>query len=172
MADGRNGKRPNILSSAVAEMLVQLKNFLNTRAGFILVQILRIGLGLLFVYASLDKIWHPGLFAKAISNYRLLPLPLLQLSAIILPWLELTCGVALILNRYHRAANLLIASLLLIFILAILSAMARGLDFNCGCFGVSGEESNIGLWKIAQNMGLLLSSIMLEFRFRDESQGA
>ncbi|NQV30006.1 MAG: DoxX family membrane protein [Candidatus Marinimicrobia bacterium] len=153
-------------------MMVQFKEFLNSRAGSIVIHLLRIGLGLLFVYASLDKIWHPGLFAKAISNYRLLPLPLLQLSAIILPWLELTCGVALILNRYHRAANLVIGSLLLIFILAILSAMARGLDFNCGCFGVSSEETNIGFWKVAQNMGLLFSSIILEFRFQNEKQGS
>ncbi len=149
-------------------MLDRLKEFVNSRAGSIILQFIRVGLGLLFIYASLDKIWHPGLFAKAISNYRLLPLPLLHLSAIILPWLELTCGAALIFNRSARAANLLIGGLLVIFILAILSAMSRGLDFNCGCFGISSEESNIGLWKVLQNLGLLLVSSLIEFKHRNE----
>ena len=127
---------------------------------------IQIGLGLLFIYASLDKIWNPGLFAKSIANYRVLPLPLLHISAIVLPWLEFLCGLALVVNRFPRAANTIISSLLLIFIVAILSAMVRGLDFNCGCFSVDSGESNMGLRKIFQNLGLLLSCGLLEFQMR------
>jgi len=133
--------------------------------GTVLLRLLAIGLGLLFVYASLDKLWNPGLFAKAISNYRLLPLPLLHLSAIILPWLELICGLALAFNCYPRAANLILGVLLIVFTLAIISAMVRGLDFNCGCFNVATAESNLGLQKLAENIGLILVSGLLEFNF-------
>jgi putative oxidoreductase len=147
-------------------MRSSLNHFLEDKYGIWFVRSIQIGLGLLFIYASLDKIWNPGLFAKSISNYRLLPIPLLHLSAIILPWFELTCGLALVINRYQRVANLVIGSLLVVFILAIASAMFRGLDFNCGCFSVDSTESNVGLLKIFQNLGLLLSSLLIEYRMR------
>lgn len=147
-------------------MRSSFENFLQTDYGKWLVRFIQIGLGLLFIYASLDKIWNPGLFAKSISNYRLLPLPLLHISAIILPWLEFVCGFALIINRYQRAANIIIGGLLLVFILAIISAMARGLDFNCGCFSVDSDESNVGLLKILQNIGLFLSTLLVEYRMK------
>jgi len=147
-------------------MRTSLKIFLTGKSGKLLLGMIQVGLGLLFVYASLDKIWNPGLFAKSISNYRILPLSMLHISAIILPWIEFSCGMALILNRYHRAANIIIAALLGVFILAIISAIARGLDFNCGCFGVDSEESNMGMLKLLQNMGLLLSCVLIEFRTR------
>ncbi len=147
-------------------MRSSFKIFLESNYGKWLVRSIQIGLGVLFIYASLDKIWNPGLFAKSISNYRILPLPLLHISAIILPWIELLCGVALVTNRYQRAANFVIGGLLLVFILAIVSAMTRGLDFNCGCFSVDSEESNMGLLKILQNMGLFLSCALIEYRMR------
>lgn len=134
----------------------------------ILFMLLRIGLGILFIYASLDKIANPGLFAKAISNYRLLPLPLLHISAIILPWLEFITGLALLSNRYPRSANLLIGSMTVVFTVAIISAMARGLDFNCGCFSVTDVETNVGLLKVAQNLGIVFVSILLEYQARKD----
>ena len=147
-------------------MRASFDHFLGSKHSEWFVRSIQIGLGLLFIYASLDKIWNPGLFAKSISNYRLLPLSLLHISAIILPWLELICGIALVINRYQRAANIVIASLLLVFILAIVSAMARGLDFNCGCFSVDSGESNVGLLKILQNSGLFLSALLIEYRMK------
>lgn len=146
------------------------ENLLSSRQGKIFVRIIQIGLGLLFIYASLDKIWNPGLFAKSIANYRILPLPLLHISAIVLPWLELICGLALIVNRYQRAAYTLIGGLLLIFIFAILSALARGLDFNCGCFSVDDEASNLGTRKVFQNIGLFVSILLMEYRTRLNSK--
>ncbi len=147
-------------------MLSSLENFLKTKNGILFVRLIQAGLGLLFIYASLDKIWHPGLFAKSIANYRLLPLPLLHISAIVLPWLEMVSGIALLLNLYGRAANIIIAGLLGIFIIAIAAAMIRGLDFNCGCFSVDGGESNMGALKLFQNLGLLLATSFVEFNFR------
>ncbi len=147
-------------------MQVLIKIIQEHKYGQMLGMVLRIGLGLLFIYASLDKIWNPGLFAKSISNYRILPLPLLHISAIILPWLEFLCGLALILNKYPRAANAWIAGLLLVFIMAVISAMSRGLDFNCGCFNVNEATANLGFGKIAENIGLLLCAGFLELQFR------
>ena len=163
---GRNGRLLVIQSKRAPDLNPFLRNLAQHKYAPLAAQVIRIGLGLLFIYASLDKIWSPGLFAKAISNYRILPLPLLHISAIILPWLELVCGFALITNKYSRAANALIAGMLMVFILAILSAMFRGLDFNCGCFNLDVEESNMGLTKIVQNLGLLLCTAYLELNSR------
>ncbi len=145
-------------------MWSRVEKILRSKAGGLFVRMIQIGLGLLFIYASLDKIWNPGLFAKSISNYRLLPLSLLHISAIILPWVELLCGLALVSNRYQRAAYLILGGLLVVFTLAIVSAMGRGLDFNCGCFNVDSNESNVGLMKILQNVGLLLACALIEYR--------
>ncbi len=161
MADCRlSHRKQSLRMSAILTPFQRIK----FRNSFILV--LQVGLGVLFVYASLDKIWNPGLFAKAISNYRLLPLPLLHAAAIILPWIELLCGLALIVNCYPRAANALICSMLLVFTLAIVIAIVQGFDFNCGCITVSNGGTSIGTLKVLQNIGLIGISGLLEYRFR------
>ncbi|MCF6237562.1 MAG: DoxX family membrane protein [Candidatus Marinimicrobia bacterium] len=139
-------------------------HLLESKFGKLLLLLLQMGLGLLFILASLDKIWNPGLFAKAIANYQILPLPLLHITAIILPWIEMLSGLALVFNRYPRAANLIIGSMTLVFTLAIGSAMLRGLDFNCGCFSVTSTETTMGSLKIIQNIGILGVSWLLEYR--------
>ncbi len=94
----------------------------------------RVGLGAVFVVASLDKIAHPEAFARSISYYRMVPLAAINLMAICLPWIELGCGALLILGLATRANLLVINVLLAVFIVAILSAMRRHLDISCGCF--------------------------------------
>ncbi len=103
--------------------------------------LIRILVGGTFVYASLDKIAHPAAFAMAIHHYRLLPLSLLHPLALLLPWLELTAGLALLLGRARRGAALLIVLMLLMFMGAIVSAMARDLDISCGCFHTEGGHA-------------------------------
>ncbi len=96
--------------------------------------IIRIILGVTFIYASIDKILNPEHFAYAISNYKLLPKVLVNLCALILPWLELTLGVFLIFGFYEWASLTLFNILMLIFITAISISLIRGLNIACGCF--------------------------------------
>ena len=58
----------------------------------------RIVLGVVLIYASIDKIIHPDAFAKLIGNYNVLPFGLENIVAIILPTLELIVGCCLILG--------------------------------------------------------------------------
>ena len=58
----------------------------------------RIVLGVVLIYASIDKIIHPDAFAKLIGNYNVLPFGLENVVAIILPTLELIVGCCLILG--------------------------------------------------------------------------
>ena len=58
----------------------------------------RLILGIIFVYASWDKIAHPIEFAKAIENYHVVPFGLENMIAMVLPWLELIVGICLIMG--------------------------------------------------------------------------
>jgi uncharacterized membrane protein YphA (DoxX/SURF4 family) len=99
---------------------------------------IRLILGFVFIYASLDKIANPGAFAENIYNYRMLPHWAINLMAIVMPWLELICGVLIIVGVYLRGSAFMIGVMLGVFIIAISAALARGLDISCGCFSVEG----------------------------------
>jgi uncharacterized membrane protein YphA (DoxX/SURF4 family) len=108
----------------------------------------RIVLGIVFIYASYDKILHPSAFAKIIYNYRILPDELINLSAIFLPWLELVIGSLLIIGVWLPGSVFIGNILLIIFFCALMYNKARGLDISCGCFSTGeGEapESNLYL---------------------------
>lgn len=105
-------------------------------------------LGGVFVYASYDKILHPGEFARIVYHYQLigpskaLPPLLPNLLAVTLPWMELLMGLALIVGVWRREAAVLCAAMLVVFIAAVGSALYRGINLeNCGCFTVSGGEN-------------------------------
>ena len=55
--------------------------------------------------------------------------------AFYLPWLEILCGLAVILGLLYRGGLLILTMLISIFIIASVIAKARGLDITCGCFG-------------------------------------
>jgi putative oxidoreductase len=95
-------------------------------------------LGLLMIWASISKIANVQEFFNDLAGYKL-PLPyfVLQLTATSLPWLELICGVMLLLNLRVQAALLWATILFAIFIVSTGQAWARGLQISCGCFDLS-----------------------------------
>lgn len=101
-------------------------------------------LGLTFIYASFHKIVSPADFAKIVYGYGLFPEILVNLIAIIVPFLELITGLALVIGFYPRSAALIINALLLAFVVVISINLIRGHEFDCGCFsaGQSGYTSS------------------------------
>ena len=99
--------------------------------------VVRLILGGVFIYASVDKILHPASFAEAVYNYKILPDALINLTAIILPWLELLLGIFLVSGVCLPGAVFLINILLVTFFVALIFNLARGLDIHCGCFTTS-----------------------------------
>ena len=102
-------------------------------------------LGLLFIWAAVSKLANPTEFLGSILAYDL-PLPgvLPKLAAVVLPWLELLCGLSLLANFWPESSLGVMFVLFLIFIAATGQAWARGLDISCGCFdlsilGISGD---------------------------------
>jgi hypothetical protein len=76
-----------------------------------------------------------------------------------LPWIELVTALALVLGIRARAGAFVASGLMLVFTLAVLAAVARGLDFECGCFGTS-DASRVGLRKLVENVVLLAVSVV------------
>ena len=91
-------------------------------------------IGLTFIYASYHKIVAPADFAKIVYGYELFPHDAINLIAIILPFIELIAGLALILGIYPRSAVLIINGMLVAFIIVLSVNLIRGHEFNCGCF--------------------------------------
>ena len=122
-------------------------------------------IGGLFCAAALAKLGDLHAFAEQIHNFRLLPWGLENPSAIVLPWIELIAGLALVLGLRARSGGLVAAVLMAAFTLAVLIAMARGLDIECGCFG-TGDATRVGLLKVLENVGMLALALLASLRPR------
>ena len=123
----------------------------------------RLILAAVFIYAAVSKIKDPVTFSREIDNYQMLPYILVSLMAVILPWLELFCGLLLVLGKGLRGASLILIAMNIVFIIAISSALARGLDISCGCFG-AGASEKVGLLKIAEDILFLVGALFIYYR--------
>ena len=104
----------------------------------------QIALGVFFVAAALPKLVDPPSFAHMIYNYRLVPGGFVNLMALVMPWLELLAGLALILGVWTRTSAILVGALLLVFVAAISLNLARGNAIDCGCFDVARASKTAG----------------------------
>ena len=134
----------------------------------------QIALGLFFVIAALPKIVDPPSFAHMIYNYRIVPAPLLNISALTMPWLELLAGLGLVLGIWRGTSRTIIAGMLLVFIIAISINLARGNAIDCGCFDVSAagktREERLADMKlvIIRDIGMLLMAAQLWYASRQD----
>ena len=121
----------------------------------------RVALGAIFIYSSMDKLANMGDFAKIIHNYKLLPVSLENLLAIFLPWLEFITGLFLVAGRFVKGASLIYTIFLCIFIVALSQALIRGLDINCGCFSVKPSSTSEVWLRIIEDIVMLYFSVNL-----------
>ena len=134
-----------------------MKKFLENKY---LLLLSRLIIGFIFVYAGMEKISDPEGFARAINNYKLIPFSLINIAALILPWIEVTLGLLLIFGITVKENAFIASTLLGIFIIAITVSLVRGLNIDCGCFGtVSG--SKIGIQKLIENFLLILLALYI-----------
>jgi uncharacterized membrane protein YphA (DoxX/SURF4 family) len=106
--------------------------------------VVRVTLGVILVAAGVLKAGSGEAMAESIANYRLLPAAGAQILAVMLPWTEIVVGLLLVLGLWVRAAAGVSTGLFGMFSVAVLSALMRGLDIACGCFG-SSTASRSGL---------------------------
>lgn len=130
--------------------------------------LIALALGGAFLYAAYPKIREPREFARIVYHYRMLgpnqtiPPAVANSFAVTLPWIEALTGLLLIVGIWRREAALLSAALLVVFIVAVGVALARGIDIeNCGCFTVHGEGRRAGLGLILGDTAMLVGALLL-----------
>jgi putative oxidoreductase len=129
-----------------------------TSKGFVLA--LRLFLGALFVFSASDKVLDPEKFAIAVRGYKLLPVALSNVFALVLAWSELLAGILLILGIYTRQAAAAVLLMLVMFIGAIATTIIRGLVVDCGCFSNEGG-SQTGYLLIVRNIFLITACLIV-----------
>lgn len=97
---------------------------------------LAVGLvSLVFLLSGGIKVLDPARFLLDVLGFALLPYPLAFATALVLPWMEVVAGLAVLTNCGRRGAAAVLAALTLSFIVGLLVAEMRGLNLECGCFG-------------------------------------
>ena len=130
----------------------------------------RVLLGVVWAWAAVAKMGDPAASVRAVRAYELLPEWLAKGVGYGLPFLEIGLAVLLIAGLATRLAAVLSSTLLVVFLAGIISAAARGLQIECGCFGGGGQlgagQSTAYTGEILRDAGLLLVSLFLVWAYR------
>jgi uncharacterized membrane protein YphA (DoxX/SURF4 family) len=124
--------------------------------------IARLALGGILVVAGALKIPHPDKSAMSVRAYELLPISVANIFGYSLPWIEVGVGLLLIAGIAVRVNSLIGTVLMVMFIIAISQAWARGLSIDCGCFGSGGQvdpEDTRYLEEILRDIALAIAGI-------------
>jgi uncharacterized membrane protein YphA (DoxX/SURF4 family) len=128
----RNAFKENTFFSSLRKILISP----------VFYHLIRVSFGCIFIYAGFIKLIDPKAFAKAISQYELVPEALLAPVAIGLPSVELLAGLGLI---FSIPGSLTVIFSLLIGFASILGyGIFNNLNIDCGCFtpeDLKGQES-------------------------------
>jgi uncharacterized membrane protein YphA (DoxX/SURF4 family) len=100
--------------------------------------VVRLTLGGILLIAGYLKVGNPDKSQMAVRAYEMLPISVANLLGLILPPVEIVIGVLLILGALTRVMAALGGFTMIVFIIAIAQAWARGLNIDCGCFGGGG----------------------------------
>jgi hypothetical protein len=125
----------------------------------------------LLLFSGISKIIDPQPMLETIKAVINVSEELQVVAATLLPVLELTIGVMLLL-RIRVKETLRVATILfLFFFLFSVYGTVIGLENNCGCFGKI-AESRFGIGMIIRNILFLFVSVFLLIKFEYKSPGA
>ena len=122
-------------------------------------RVVAIIIGGLFIYAGVVKAIDPAELARDIDNYKMLPWQASVWVGLYLPWLEILCGLALVVRVLYRGSVFVLTALMALFIVITIIARMRGLDISCGCFGHASKYLTFA-WHLTLDF-LLLGGLVL-----------
>jgi putative oxidoreductase len=108
-----------------------------------LLEFLAWAFGGIFIYSGWLKVQDPAKFLVSVRSFHILPDPFAAWLALGLPWLEILAGLAVFTGWLRRGGLLLLNASLVVFAIALLTALARDLDIECGCFGAGHGTTSI-----------------------------
>lgn len=123
----------------------------------------RVAVAAIFLIACIAKIRNPELFALAVHRYRILPGEFVNWVAIVMPWIELTTGLAVLAApaRLRAAGALIITGMLTVFTIAISLNLLRGIEASCGCFSTRADAAVSDGWNLVRNGSLIWLSVVV-----------
>ena len=127
-----------------------------------LTTVARLVLGGVLVAAGTLKIPHPDKSAMAVRAYELLPTSIATVFGYSLPWVEVGIGLLLIVGVAVKINAAIGTFLMVLFVIAISQAWARGLSIDCGCFGNGGQidpSKTRYLEEILRDIGLAIAGL-------------
>ncbi|MBI4811496.1 MAG: DoxX family membrane protein [Ignavibacteriales bacterium] len=125
-------------------------------------------LGVVFIVASIEKIALPEAFALDVQAYKLVPFPIVNIVALVLPWLELIAGIFMISGVFIRSSSLILISLLCVFIISMAVVLFQGLKIDCGCFGLT-NNSQVSWFRVLEDVFLLILGLYIFFFVRENT---
>lgn len=117
----------------------------------------RLYIGGIFIYAGMYKISYTAEFAETIASYQLAPYWAVNFLALVMPWLELICGILLVFGVKSKSATAIITGMLALFIVAVFLVLVRKIPIGCGCF--SSVEEPMSWTTLARDLVWLAMSI-------------
>ncbi len=127
----------------------------------------RLVIGGVWLVAGYLKFSDPAGTVRSVRAFQLLPEQAVPTFGHLLPVAEMLIGLCLLAGLLTRGFAVVSGLLLVVFIVGISSAWARGLEIQCGCFGGGGYQENAAagyLRDILRDIGLLLISLWLVWR--------
>jgi uncharacterized membrane protein YphA (DoxX/SURF4 family) len=126
----------------------------------------RLGLAAVWLVAGGLKLGDLAESGRAVNAYRIFPYEVAKVIGAAQPFLEITLGLLLLAGLAVRLSAGISAGLLVIFIAGIVSAWARGLQIDCGCFSSGGQlgagQTPQYMWDLVRDAGfLVLAGILL-----------
>ena len=132
--------------------------------------VFRLILGGVLLVAGALKVTDPYSSATSVRAYQILPVDLANLLGFILPLAEVAIGIFLIVGIWVRLNAIAGGALMIMFIIAIGQAWARGISLDCGCFGKGGllDTDELPVWnytlEIARDIVLAAFAVYI-YRF-------
>jgi len=139
------------------------------RSAVLIGLVARLILGVVLIVAGALKVTSPTASARAVRAFQILPYDLAGYLGYALPVVEIVVGLLLVGGFLTRASATVGGLLMLAFIIGIISAWARGLSIDCGCFGGGGTVDAAKtqyLLDLLRDTGLVACAVWLVVRPR------
>ena len=107
--------------------------------------IARFGMAWVWIDAGVHKLGKTLDMTQAIKGYGIFTPEWAGYLATVIGPLEVIGGVLLLLGLFLRRSSIVATIVLLLFMVGIAQAWARGLDIDCGCFGYDTQNPDRGM---------------------------
>jgi uncharacterized membrane protein YphA (DoxX/SURF4 family) len=136
----------------------------------------RLALAVIFIYAGAVKANDVTAFAGFVAAYQILPFAMNYFVAATLPYVEFLAGILLLLNVRVRPALVVIGGMNIVFMVALTSVLARGLDIDCGCFDPGSGQNVTADVALMRDVGIMILVVIVwwlrgKMMIRDAERG-